>query len=504
MSNFLHDCEYKKVWLQVGTHSARTRRNEVWLFFWGSVLPNLEGVFWVLRCDNRLKAAVGGTQRDREREGRTEWGDGRIDVRKLALIEFRDHLVHPEVDRLAHLLLTTDSTRASSQRGGSGVATPRSQERGTTGGHAAKVSASSAATVTRGPPSRPQPPPRTPASIQAAARRRQMISYVSARIIIIHCKQLNSFLVHSVLASVLTGDERQAEIDGLLHLLRFNAAPGASSPIAERRQQRPAWDHQAHPSTWDTHPGFVGQGPSGGPMSTLAPRRRLTNVTRHSSDHTLMSDDNKSERERDRRAGDADEALRVALDASRRARAMTMDSVDTMGSGSATSGPDYLSANAVPAAPPGGAVVNSSQNDATPVPNGMSSVASTTLSDVDTLASASAPSTIIGPSSATPTGRTAATTSQAGATTHHPHQQRHSQSRRLSGRSFLSRLSGRSAHHQQQQQQHHTDDEDSVGVGVEPMNGERPGSGTPASTMNGNGVGRTSSLRTSRDQGVES
>lgn len=84
------------------------RLNEIWLFFFTGVLPHLEGVFWVLRSDDRLRAAVGdsgaaathgGGTRDRPHD----FADSRIDVRRIALIEFRDCIIHPEIHRLADI-----------------------------------------------------------------------------------------------------------------------------------------------------------------------------------------------------------------------------------------------------------------------------------------------------------------------------------------------------------------------------------------------------------------
>ena len=217
---------------------------------------------------------------------------------------------------------------------------------------------------------------------------------------------------------MLTGDERQAEIDGLLHLLRFNGQPAASSPIVEERHQRPAWDTNAQSSTWDTHPGFVG----------ALSRRRLTSGTRHSSDHTPLS-----ESEREHAAPGSDEALRAALAANRRARAMTMDSVDTIGSGSGGSGAEGALAQR--------STITLDHTRPTPV-HGLS-VASSAFPDDNDPSILSAPSTIVGPSSATPTpvntnGNAAEVSS---ASTVIP-------PRRHSGRSFLSRI-GRHHHHHQ-------------------------------------------------------
>ena len=76
------------------------RLNEIWLFFYTGILPQLEAVFWVLRCDDRLRAAVGGTGLERSEERGRGKGEGRIEVRRIALIEFRDGILHPEMERL--------------------------------------------------------------------------------------------------------------------------------------------------------------------------------------------------------------------------------------------------------------------------------------------------------------------------------------------------------------------------------------------------------------------
>jgi hypothetical protein len=63
----------------------------------------LEAVFWVLRCDDRLRAAVGGTGLERNQERGRGRGEGRIDVRRIALIEFRDGILHPEMERIVKI-----------------------------------------------------------------------------------------------------------------------------------------------------------------------------------------------------------------------------------------------------------------------------------------------------------------------------------------------------------------------------------------------------------------
>lgn len=99
------------------------RLNEIWLFFFTGVLPHLEGVFWVLRSDDRLRAAVGESEAGRTTGSDTSglpygaqgFADTRIDVRRIALIEFRDCIVHPEMDRLVHIFASYDPYASSSR-----------------------------------------------------------------------------------------------------------------------------------------------------------------------------------------------------------------------------------------------------------------------------------------------------------------------------------------------------------------------------------------------------
>ncbi|GAA6003959.1 hypothetical protein JCM10207_006486 [Rhodosporidiobolus poonsookiae] len=236
-----------------------SRLNEVWLFFFTGILPHLEGVFWVLRCDHRLRAAVGDTLQDRERQGRTGRAEGRVDVRRIALIEFRDQIIHPEFERLEGLFVnlyrpaTAHSTRQPSpvptcdpsptppdfrrsrsqpQRRASlslntqnlaphpqphrqhsspsrlspdpsyvpafpsAASTPASPRFYGTPTPTSPSMPPSAAPSTA--PS-PTPTPLPAATAQALARRRQMVA---------------------VLSSLLTADDRQAEMDALLRLMR--------------------------------------------------------------------------------------------------------------------------------------------------------------------------------------------------------------------------------------------------------------------------------------------
>ncbi|BGP18600.1 hypothetical protein JCM10213v2_006666 [Rhodosporidiobolus nylandii] len=245
-----------------------SRLNEIWLFFFTGILPHLEGVFWVLRCDHRLRAAAGDTWQDRERQGRTGRAEGRIDIRRIALIEFRDQILHPEFQRLKRLF--AQMYRPQSVLNGMPSSSPthlpeatlpappdfrhsRSQpaRRASLSNSNSSLSPhpqphrqhSSPSRLSPDPdfvasfPSSPAPTPRsagfspsptspTPlmsasnipsalpsastsplpaAPAQALARRRQMVA---------------------VLSSLLTADDRQAEMDALLRLMRPNQSGG--------------------------------------------------------------------------------------------------------------------------------------------------------------------------------------------------------------------------------------------------------------------------------------
>lgn len=113
------------------------RLNEIWLFFFTGVLPHLEGVFWVLRSDDRLRAAVGESEAGRTTGSSTPpnqngFADSRIDVRRIALIEFRDCIVHPELDRLVDIFASYSPIEAPLHV--SAQSLPRRNSRGGGGG----------------------------------------------------------------------------------------------------------------------------------------------------------------------------------------------------------------------------------------------------------------------------------------------------------------------------------------------------------------------------------
>ncbi|KAK4701973.1 hypothetical protein P7C70_g4252, partial [Phenoliferia sp. Uapishka_3] len=190
------------------------RLNELWSFMWTGVLPHLESVFWVLRSDERLRAAVVGGGREREREGRTLNAEGRIDVRRLALAGFRDQLIHPQYHRILHLFRELYDSRPPSRqpsRPSSPPNTSPSAYQPTPSQSSSGLHPTPAPTVSTSPSNQGSTlhPPQGPlASVQAAnARRRQMIA---------------------VLASLLTGDERQHEIDNLLSQMRAGLSLGSA------------------------------------------------------------------------------------------------------------------------------------------------------------------------------------------------------------------------------------------------------------------------------------
>ncbi|GAA5931557.1 hypothetical protein JCM1841_005546 [Sporobolomyces salmonicolor] len=244
-----------------------SRLNEVWLFFYTGILPHLEAVFWVVRSDERLRAAVGGTGPQRADELRTGYGEGRIDVRRIALIEFRDQILHPEMERLLFLFselyrpLEPSSSDSSiiapanldssfSASSALNVSRSRSQPRRSAGSSTTSPTRSSlfpqhshrrysspprtspdpSISLATFPSATLRPPPISPgatssssrqhpaltARTQSLARRRQMIA---------------------ILASLLTNDDRQSEMDACLRLIRPTTALGKQQQQFRRRRR---------------------------------------------------------------------------------------------------------------------------------------------------------------------------------------------------------------------------------------------------------------------------
>jgi hypothetical protein len=82
-----------------------SRLNEVWSFFLTGIVPYLEGTFLPLSTDPMLR------QISSSRKSGSDYD--RIDVRRLAFIAFRDHIILPLYPRLLALLETGSSGHAS-------------------------------------------------------------------------------------------------------------------------------------------------------------------------------------------------------------------------------------------------------------------------------------------------------------------------------------------------------------------------------------------------------
>lgn len=189
--------------------------------------------------------------------------------------------MHPEIDRIHHLFTSMYSRPPSSRANDdSGVDTPPEQQGASS--HRPNPSFSSAATLMASgsstpaqsaPPSRAAsvPPLQTSASIQAAGRRRQMVAFVYSSCIILASIGLTLICLTSILASVLTGDERQAEMDILLRTMRNSPMAGSSSPVTDRRQHRPPILNVTSSSTWGASAGdrrgFLGERAGGGTIN---------------------------------------------------------------------------------------------------------------------------------------------------------------------------------------------------------------------------------------------
>ena len=247
------------------------------------MLPGLEAVFWGLRGDPRLQAAVRGARLGRERNGqvpRQSQSEGRIDVRSLALIGFRDQIVLAHLGRLGPLfaeLAEEQHSRANSQRSaaeqGGGFATADGERARSSSGHRPVASNASNATVTPGHNNSPASFPATPSfsgtttpappqlgtsplppatgtfSAHAHARRRQLVA---------------------TLASVLTGDERQGMLEDLLRTMRTGTPANLGRPAPDAGSSNEVGRRQSFGSPLLGEPGGLefdfgaagGQGPA--------------------------------------------------------------------------------------------------------------------------------------------------------------------------------------------------------------------------------------------------
>lgn len=202
------------------------------------VLPALEGIFVFLRSDERLRVST-----ERNSEGSSS-EVGAIDIRRLALIGFRDHVIIPRIDHLAGLfqdLYTSGSSSESISRSNTPPVPPIQSQPSSLSPTRSRTFSTLPATTTNIPsplsdsagfslhntssssPSLPSPiliplPTANPSNISTPipspphsnsvntqaenARRRQMVS---------------------ILASSLTDDDRQSEMDALLRMMKLGA-----------------------------------------------------------------------------------------------------------------------------------------------------------------------------------------------------------------------------------------------------------------------------------------
>lgn len=226
--------------------SLLLRLNELWSFFWTKILPNLEAVFVFLRSDERLvnPSAIAD-------DGTRLIGSTGIDIRKLALIGFRDSLIIPRIDHLAslfHELYTSPLSSHEIPRAETPPPIPTTSAPSPTPSRHRNQLFSSTSTVV--PPLSPttQSPIPFPTTPPFAA--------TSSRAPSIHGSPKGPSPVHpslateqssnalrrqlvSVLASVMTGDDRQMDMDSLLRTMRLGSQ-------LERPLSR-AWSNREHP-----------------------------------------------------------------------------------------------------------------------------------------------------------------------------------------------------------------------------------------------------------------
>lgn len=102
--------------------SAPSVQTEVWNFFFIGCLPYIEGIFLPLRTDNALRSIVGSSgQQPGGRSMSFNSSTAResieaIDIRRIALRAFRDHLVLPIVDRVSRKSSSLCESRGSTNR----------------------------------------------------------------------------------------------------------------------------------------------------------------------------------------------------------------------------------------------------------------------------------------------------------------------------------------------------------------------------------------------------
>lgn len=179
-------------------------KTEVWNFFFIGCLPYIEGIFLPLRTDNTLRSIVGhlgnGARSIAFSAGATRDTVEVIDIRRIALRAFRDHLVLPIVDRV-RLVIIAHSYACADHVTIHQLAILFSSDPSGSAAHPAEPSSRPGTTVNVSSTTR-----------TASARRLQMVS---------------------ILISVQTNDERQTAAEALGQALRVGMEKQSSTYAAD-------------------------------------------------------------------------------------------------------------------------------------------------------------------------------------------------------------------------------------------------------------------------------
>lgn len=231
-----------------------------------------------MRSEERLR----GSTNDRS-EGRFSEEEGRIDIRRLSLIGFRDNVILPRIDNLARLFqdLYTSNSQSSSSRS---ITPPPSEPTysqpsslsptrtrlipplpPTTSNIPSPLS-DSFSTSTLPSSSSPIPIPNSSTSSNFRISTPKLQDSLSKPIPSSNSPTENARRRHllSILASALTDDNRQLEIDSLLSMMRLG--PNSNSSTNDRRPIR-SWTGDVDNSNVNLNDDSDGFGFVGTPFS---------------------------------------------------------------------------------------------------------------------------------------------------------------------------------------------------------------------------------------------
>ncbi|KAH8925211.1 hypothetical protein BT69DRAFT_1279886 [Atractiella rhizophila] len=205
-----------------GNERLLQRLTEVWSFYWGSVLPYVEGVFLPCRTDERIQRALSRLVQQSQSVTNPAAAQtaavelekanaAMVDARKLALMAFRDQIIVPMIQRLTNLFSQIYDSRPGSTRE-SVHSNGNSTLRGFAMSNASSTNKSPLSSSSTLQPSDTTSlsskssssnqlgaGPQTSAAQAAPAKRLQMVS---------------------ILSSVMTDDDAQESMEGLLKCMR--------------------------------------------------------------------------------------------------------------------------------------------------------------------------------------------------------------------------------------------------------------------------------------------